>query len=714
VEGDINLKKLFNKKNVIIGLILVVLPIIIEFSIFQRSGIDISLKSIFRLGYMYSIYVIILVYKILEKYSSKIKIIFDFLIKYRYIIGLIAFIFMVIFKLSFSSIGSWRTFVSSQNNQDTTLIGASRGIRSDEWLVQSTFALGQSMNKQQFYPLINENVRATEGQNMLMVYANPVCNITILARPQNLGFLLLGRDYGFSWYFAMKMILLVLFSIEIAMIISKKNSFISIIGGLWIAFSPGIMWWFSSTGDIYLHAFAIITIFYYYIRNTEWKVWKKIFLGVAMSSSIAGFVFCYYPPFQIPIALVILAFIAVEFIQNRKKLKKIDYIIMSVSLFAGLALIGYYYIISKDAINAMLNTAYPGKRDTPGGGLGVNCFINYFTNIFTTITSNRLAGLSNQSEISSFIYPFVALLTSIVIYFKTDFKNKIKDKDNFLTVLFIIVYLILFLWCFIGFGTFLSRITLFNMCPPARVFIIFGLVGVMLCISLISKMGECRTNINKFTVIFSIIVCFIDIILIKWYNYDVYLDSTKQLILIPILFFMNYLFITKNRKAFLYLIFILTFISGIIINPIEKGTDVIYNTKTSAEIQKICDENKDSLWIGNTNINAQYLIANGAKTLNGVNYYPNLNWINKIDPEGKFEKVYNRYAHISVDLGNETNFTLISEDSYKVQMTYKNLKEIGINFILSSQSFSENIMNNFNLKVLYSNDFEKQYIYSVN
>lgn len=707
------MKKIINKKNIIIGIVLLVLPIIVEFAIFQKNGIDISLKSICRLGYMYSIYCIIFVYKLLEKNSLKIKKIFDFVIKYRYILGLIAFIVMVIFKLNFSSIGSWRTFVSSSDNQNTTLIGASRGVRSDEWLVQSTFFLAQSMNEEEFYPLINENVRATDGQNMLMVYAAPVANITILGKPQNLGFLLLGRDYGFSWYFAMKMILLVLFSIEIAMILSKKNSFISIIGGLWIAFSPGIMWWFSSTSDIYLHAFAIITIFYYYIRNADWKIWKKIFLGVAMASSLAGFTFCYYPPLQIPIALVMFAFIAVEFIQNRKNLKKTDYVIMSVSLFAGLALIGYYYITSKDAINAMLNTAYPGKRDTPGGGLSIAYLINYFTNIFTTITSNKIASISNQSEISSFIYPLIALVTSIVIYFKTDFKNKLKDKDNFLMIGLLLVYVILFVWCFIGFGTFLSRITLFNMCPPSRVYLILGLVGVMLGICIVSKMGEASKSINKFAVIFSIIICFLAIVLIKWYNYVIYLDSTKQIVLIPIIFFINYLFISKNKKAFLFLLFILTFISGMIVNPIERGTDAIYNTKTSAKIQQICDENKDSLWIGNTNINAQYLIANGAKTLNGVNYYPNMNWINKIDPDKKFENIYNRYAHISVDLGDETNFTLISADSYKVQMTYDNLKEIGINYILSSEIYNDETIDIFNLKLIYSNVNEKEYIYSI-
>lgn len=707
------MKNLFINKKLIL-IFLLIFPILIEILIYTNNSSNI--RSIPNLLFIciFLIYIIVLGYFLFSNYQFKFQKIFDIILKHRYLIGSIAFLVMVIFKLNFSSIGAWSNFVTSDNNKNTNLLGVSRGIRSDEWLVQSTFFLGQAMNNDEFYPLINHNVRASEGQNMLMVYAAPVADITILGKPQNLGFLLLGRDYGFSWYFAMKMILLVLFSIEIAMILSKKNSIISIIGGLWLAFSPGIMWWFSSTGDIYLYAFAIIAIFHYYINLKDDRIWKKILFGIAMSCSLAGFTFCYYPPLQIPIALVMLGFIVVDFIRNRKKLKKIDYVIMSISLLLGLSLIGYYYMNSKEAINAMLNTAYPGKRDTPGGGLSFSYMINYFTNFFTTFTGKNLESISNKSEISSFIYPFISLIIGIISYFRIRLKNKIKDNDSFLLISLVVIYIILFIWCFFGFGTFISRITLFNMCPPSRVFLILGLLGVMICIFLLSRFDEYKTTkINKSAIIFSCLICFIDILLIKCYNYDAYLDKTKLLMLVPTLFFLNYLFLSKNKKGFIYLILILTGLSGMTVNPIQIGTNAIYNTETASEIQKISQENANSIWIGRTNINAQYLIANGAKTLNGVNYYPNFDWINRIDPEGKYENIYNRYAHISVSLGDETNFELLAQDSYEVQLTYGNLKDIGINFIFSSEKINNDNLEKFKLKQLYVNEKENSYIYSV-
>ena len=42
----------------------------------------------------------------------------------------------------------------------------------------------------------------------------------------------------------------------------------------------------------------------------------------------------------------------------------------------------------------------------------------------------------------------------------------------------------------------------------------------------------------------------------------------------------------------------------------------------------------------------------GAKTVNSVNVYPDLDKWHVIDPNGQYEEVYNRYAHILVDFQN--------------------------------------------------------------
>lgn len=40
----------------------------------------------------------------------------------------------------------------------------------------------------------------------------------------------------------------------------------------------------------------------------------------------------------------------------------------------------------------------------------------------------------------------------------------------------------------------------------------------------------------------------------------------------------------------------------------------------------------------------------GASVINSTNTYPDLEKWSKIDEEGKYEDVYNRYAHINVEI----------------------------------------------------------------
>lgn len=92
------------------------------------------------------------------------------------------------------------------------------------------------------------------------------------------------------------------------------------------------------------------------------------------------------------------------------------------------------------------------------------------------------------------------------------------------------------------------------------------------------------------------------------------------------MFTITYLLITGNKDAFCYSMLIISIIAGATVNPIAIGLSPIKETKISNAIQEIKKEDEQALWIGNTNITGQYLIANGVKCLNGVNEYPNFNF----------------------------------------------------------------------------------------
>ena len=159
---------------------------------------------------------------------------------------------------------------------------------------------------------------------------------------------------------------------------------------------------------------------------------------------------------------------------------------------------------------------------------------------------------------------------------------------------------------------------------------------------------------------------------------------------------------------------IMSILVGGYVNPITIGTAPLTKTQIAQSAVRIAKEDPDGIWMGLSNVNSQYLIANGIKVLNGINQYPNYNWINIVDPEHKYEEVWNRYAHILVFLDNETSFELKSSDLYIFHATYKNLKDINVKYYYTDVRRTKQEVKDFKLEPLYEDDKAGQYIYKIN
>ena len=182
--------------------------------------------------------------------------------------------------------------------ENSLIMGDNRAIRSDEWMVQTTYYMAQAMSED-FYPLYNTNIM-DDGLNMILAYNSPVANLSIIGKPFNWGFLLLGKEYGLSWYWAFKTIALWLLAFELSMILTKKMKGISILASFWITFSPAIQWWFMQhVGDTIFFTLAMIVAFYKYVENIKDKKWKKLSFSLMFAFSAIGFALVIYPAFQV-------------------------------------------------------------------------------------------------------------------------------------------------------------------------------------------------------------------------------------------------------------------------------------------------------------------------------------------------------------------------------------------------------------------------------
>lgn len=696
--------KLIFKNKIFLGSLAIIFPIVLE--LYKFGKIEIESQSLMRIGYIYGLYVLIGIFYILNKYSKIMKKIVDFTMKYRYIIAAICLVLIVMFNVNFSSIGMWSQYMNEPDTKNE-IIGKARAIRADEWLTQSSFMLGQATSEEG-YNIYNKNI-AQGTSNMLFISA-PVSDILEICRPLLWGFHFLGVERGFSFYWGLKLVALVMVSIELVKkVTNKKDNLIPLVGGIVLAFAPPMMWWMSTAVvDGYIYGTAVIILFSYYMHNLNWKLWKKLLIALGILICLPGFVFMLYPAFQVPFGFFMAIFMIYDLISNWKNLKKSDYIIMSITIVIVLGFIARFIMLSWEDIKIMMGTVYPGNRMELGGTLDSDSYVDYFVNIFFPYTNKII----NTCEPSTYIYSLSGLIILIIEYLK-NIKSEKKDENFGLIIALIILYFIYFIWEFIGFNSLLAKITLLYFSPAKRTHIITGIIGVILSIIMIQKFKDKKQFSRLQSLLISLVVVLFAYILTKKSVYEEFFTPLKYEIVLSIVFALTYFMITGKTKQWAYVMFIVTIISGVTVNPIAIGISPVNETNISKQIKEIASEDKDALWIGSSNITGQYLVANGINCLNGVNTYPNFKWLNIVDPEGKYNDIYNRFAHIVITLSEETNFQLLSADSYVAFLTYENIKDIGAKYYFSLSKMSDDTVTLFNLELRYSDEEKEQYIYEI-
>ena len=697
------MKKINTKILKIIGYIIA--PILIE--MFFSKKIIIEKSTGIRLAILYGIEIIYFGYFIIEKYKEKINKVINWIIEKRYIIITVIFVLCVICKLNLSSINIWKSFINEDGGYKP-ILGVARTIRADEWLVQSPTMLAQTLNKDG-YAMYNSHIM--QGHCNILMTGGPVFNYATIAKPLTWGFLLFGTEYGFSWWWMLRLMLLLVVSFEVARIITKKDNILTIAGTLMLAIAPGIMWWFSTAiVDAYIWGMAIIVLFHTYINNLEKENWKKILIAIGMVISIPAFAFALYPAYQVPLAYIILIFMINDLVKNFKKLKLKDYIIMGLTLLFAFSIIAYFVIFAWSDIQTMMGTVYPGSRFEMGGDLSVDQFVSGFTNLFLPYSKS----IANPCEISTYMYSVVGLIALIFYYINNWKKEKITESNKILEIGLIGLYAFFFVWIYIGFNKILSQITFLYYSPAKRTQLVFGMIGILVTLMLMKKYENKKIMNKKNSIMISLLTVIAAYLLIKNSSYKEFFTTVKLEIISVVIFSIVYSILQVNKKAFCYTMCIIYILAGATINPINSGLNIIYKTDLAKEIQAICKEDEDALWIGRYNWSGQYLLANGANTLNGVNSYPNFQWLNIVDPDKKYNDVYNRYAHIGIILADNTEFRLLTTDSYEVDLNYENLKDLGVKYYFTDVNYSEDIKTKFHLSIKYENTEKNQYIYQIN
>ena len=652
-----------------------------------------------------------------EDLRSKIG---NFTYKYRYLLALTIFLMCVLFEIHGSSFGMWDEILGGKPHQ--TLLGVVRPIRSDEWNVLTPLALSQYFsNFAYFSPIPRASLT-----DMFAVYGTPVWNILIIFRPFQIGYLFLSQAKGLSFFWMGRLIALLLASFEMGMIITRKDKTLSLSYALLLTFSPILQWWFAVNyiAEIFIFGQLAVLAICHYANTRDYR--KRFIFSILFAFSVCGYAFALYPAWQIPCGYVFL-FLAIWLILDNHEdffNSKKDLILIALSFLLIAAGIGYFLTQSIDTIEIVRNTVYPGTRQNFGGWLldGMRKLCDYIVspllplNYDITLIPDNI----NLCEAAR-IYDFFPV--PLILYFIINFIEKKHDK--LLNLLFVLQVFLGIFFVF-GFPPFLSKITLLSQATDTRMVLAFNLMNLLMLFRSIALFNETSnkhlSRIRDNNLILILISVLISLLVFLSSNFTRFEFFTLKFFLCLSVFLIGLLSISiflifksgdgKYKNYFLIACIFIALMSGTLVNPIESGISY-YDKEASQFAADIVQDDPNATWIMINPIKGNSFPPVGARTINSINTYPDLDRWHKFDKNNQSFDDYNRYAHIFIKLSKDhrTSFALVNADMFNVTLNTNDLKYLNVSYIASDEDISDFSTENVEFDEIYKN--EKLRIYSV-
>ena len=101
-------------------------------------------------------------------------------------------------------------------------------------------------------------------------------------------------------------------------------------------------------------------------------------------------------------------------------------------------------------------------------------------------------------------------------------------------------------------------------------------------------------------------------------------------------------------------------------------------------------------------------------TFNGVAFTPDLEAWKPLDPKGKDTFIYNRYAHINVEVKSGPCFRVDAKDAIIARLSPEKLKEYGIKYAVVYKPLEPLDTPTIHFEKLYGPDQNGAYIYRIN
>jgi hypothetical protein len=569
------------------------------------------------------------------------------------ILAVLLFILGVAGKFHFSSVGMWNTYLDRKDEVPGLLAGTPKYIRSDEWQLGVPWLLSQHNAKPQ-WPTNNPSVGA---ETSALLVGLPTKHWSTIFRPAHWGFFVFDFERGFSWLWMFRTVVLFFSLMFLCAQIGAGSLILGLIGAIWLYYSSFVQWWLASVAELLTYFSLACLSLRMVFRARDWlyvcfAVLSFLLFGVAFALVI-------YPPFQVPLVYLGLALLPFLFWGCGPHTVRSWWIRclcvgFAAALGAGIAVA--FLLENGAAVQLMSGTVYPGARFSLGGGMTL---ARYFSGFFDLFFRQDLfpAAFGNISETSSFIvlWPVVALCMPGIT----------SRKEFFRCVPILMFLLAATAWAFLGVPRWLADVSGWVLVPTFRAGIAWGIGGVFLCIAI---MGRQPRLSRRYALVVAVASALAICVYTIFYRQEVglkvsylrYVYAALVSVLLALAVVFNF------RRATVALLCIACVLPYALVNPVMRGVSVLTDSTLLRAVQRF-DTQKQGTWVvvGEPR-HAQVVKAAGKKVINGAQYIPDLELWRRIDPQGAYAGIYNRYAHIGVRFGVEGSPPLIESHGIDV------------------------------------------------
>ena len=589
-------------------------------------------------------------------------------------------IILTAFKVSGSSVGMFHKFLYGPSSQDSSLIyGKPRAIRADEWQGAASLIVAQSKIGFPTHDL------TLGGQDVSMSAGIPSKTWPMIFRPHLWSYLVLPVEFAFALSWWLIMYLLIVSCYFFVLRIMQGDKRLAILISLAFGLSPFLMWWYEAASFMTVaYGFMMMILAIRILDNEPIGRIKdrranSLLYIAALAFVVAAFGLILYPPFQIPVALTVLAF-AIGYILQKKygentawqtlaKRSSLALISLVIAAFVGIAFIHYHQATIK-TLNA---TVYPGHRTVTSGGFGRTGVLDGF--VMPLLQSDLRGGhfIGNQSEASNFILllPFL-ILPAVLLMWRRWRRSRGVDWVYLAINLCGLVFLA---HLFIPHGNLIYKLLLLNRVPHQRLMIGLGFLGIIqlvLTIRFIKEEKLAQDKLWKWSGAYSA-VC-LAILLATGLriraNYPIFLHSYALIVALAAAFTVIIFFTLANKRILAAIcLLVFTLASSFQIIPLYRGLGELTDSRVLSAMQSVSGPHDSWVVVGDDAYNyGEYGILAVRPTLSGMQTYPTLDlWRQTGDPN--YNYVTNRESHVVFSDNPELKspLTLVHNNSFEVK-----------------------------------------------